>query len=153
MGLHDRHGDDGVAVSYHFPCVDLVKDYAVLDVHLAGGIGLILEVDDGDALISEILIAAFVDGQLRVGSCCGRLSNDRLSAYLFALFIKCKADFPTGDSAGQTVGRARYQIGLDDDFVARLDDIFDTAQILQDLIDRCLNGFVVISFGFPYRNC
>mgnify|MGYP000022505116 CR=1 FL=1 len=66
MGLHDGHGDDRVRVTHQLPRVDLLEHLAVLDLDGAARVLLLLQVDDGDALVAQLLIAALGNRQLRV---------------------------------------------------------------------------------------
>ena len=152
MGLHDGDGDDGVAVTHQFPGIDLVEHHAVLDIHGAAGVLLLLQVDNGDTLVPQLLIAALGNGQLGIGAGGGGLGDDRLAAHGLDSLIDGQTDLPAGHAAGQTIGGAGHQIGLDDDLEAGLDNIFQTAQIGDDLIDNSLDGGVILTMGLTDRN-
>ena len=152
VGLHDGDGNDGVAVTDQLPGVDLVEHHAVLDIHAAAGILLLLQVDDGDALVAQPLIAALGDGQLGVGTGGGGLGDDRLAAHGLDGLVDGQADLPAGDAAGQALGGAGHQVGLDDDLVAGLDDILQAAQIGDDLIDDGLDRGIVLTMGLANGN-
>ena len=152
VGLHDGDGDDGVAVTHQLPCVDFVEHHAVLDIHGAAGVLLLLQVDDRDTLVAQLLIAALGDGQFGVGAGGRGLGDDRHAAHGLGSLIDGQTDLPAGDAAGQALGGAGHQIRLDDDLVAGLDDILQTAQVSDDLIDDSLDGGVILTMGLADRN-
>ena len=152
MGLHDRYSDDGIRIADQFPSIDFVKYHAILHWHDASGILFILEVNDGNAFVSQLLIAALGNGQLCVSTCSGGFCNNRHAAHSLHSLIDCKADFPPSDAAGETVRGAGHQIRLDDDLIAGLDNILQTADLFNYLINCLLDGFVALILRFHYSN-
>ena len=151
VGLHDGHGDDRVRVTHQLPRVDLLEHLAVLDLDGAARVLLLLQVDDGDALVAQLLIAALGNRQLRVGAGRGGLRDHRLRAEGLHGLVDGQAHLPAGHAAGEPVGRTGHQIRLDDNLVAGLDDVLDAADVGDHLVDRRLDGRVIVAVRLANR--
>ena len=148
MRLHDRNRDNGISITHQLPGIDLIEYHTVLDRNGAAGILFVLQVNNRDAAVTQFLIAALCNGQLRVGTGSRRLRNDGDPSNRLHRLIDGKADFPASHAAREPFRGASHQVRLDDDLAARLYNIFQATHIRNDLVHGSLDVLIALIRNF-----